>query len=137
MLENLNLKRKLAREEYNRVLPGLQGRLYDLEKTCWDHKVASIVVFEGWDAAGKGGDVSRKCFLRLSEKEQKERFKKIEADPPECWRGSKKDWARHRKYPQYLAAVEDMLELTAAGTAPWTIVEATSRGWARKKILDA
>jgi len=58
MLENLNLKRKLAREECDRLLPRLQRRLYDLEKTCWDHKIPSIVVFEGWDAAGKGSAIS-------------------------------------------------------------------------------
>ena len=54
MLENVNLKRKLSAEEYNRALPGLQRRLYDLEKACWDRKVSSMVVLEGWDAAGKG-----------------------------------------------------------------------------------
>jgi len=37
MLENINLKKKkLSREEYKRALPGLQRRLYDLEKACWD-----------------------------------------------------------------------------------------------------
>jgi AMP-polyphosphate phosphotransferase len=224
MLENLNLKRKLGRKECNGLLPGLQRRLYDLEKACWDHKIASIVVFEGWDAAGKGSAISTltqrldprgfkvyatqaprtlelgfpwlwrfwlkvpnrgemvifdqswygrvldervekripesewqaayrdindfervltddgavilKFFLHISEKEQRKRFKTIEADPLEAWRVSKKDWARHRKYGQYLAAVEEMLELTEAGAAPWTLIEATSRGWARKKILD-
>src|SRR5712692_4068849 len=54
MLENLNLKKWLSREEYKRLLPGLQRRLYDLEKACWDHETPSVLVFEGWDAAGKG-----------------------------------------------------------------------------------
>ena len=58
MLENINLKRKLAREEYKRVLPELQRRLYDLEKACWDQGVSTIVVFEGWDASGKGTAIS-------------------------------------------------------------------------------
>ena len=40
MLENINLKKKLPREEFKRLLPALQGRLYDLEKACWDHGVA-------------------------------------------------------------------------------------------------
>jgi hypothetical protein len=34
MLENINLGRKLSREEYKSVLPALQQRLYDLEKAC-------------------------------------------------------------------------------------------------------
>jgi polyphosphate kinase 2 (PPK2 family) len=58
MLENLNLKKKLSREEYKQVLPGLQTRLYDLEKACWDSGVPSIVVFEGWDASGKGTTIT-------------------------------------------------------------------------------
>ena len=44
MLENINLKKSLSREEYKLALPGLQQRLYDLEKTCWDLGVPSVVV---------------------------------------------------------------------------------------------
>ncbi len=58
MLENVNLKRKLSREEYDGLLPLLQSRLYDLEKDCWDHKVPSVIAFEGWDAAGKGSAIA-------------------------------------------------------------------------------
>lgn len=54
MLENINLKKKLPREEYKKVLPGLQRRLYQLEEACWHQGVPSLIVFEGWDAAGKG-----------------------------------------------------------------------------------
>ena len=58
MLENINLKKKLSREEYKRVVPGLQLRLYDLEKACWDNGVPTLIVFEGWDASGKGSTIS-------------------------------------------------------------------------------
>jgi polyphosphate kinase 2 (PPK2 family) len=58
MLENVNLNRKLGRREYDAALPEAQRRLYDLEKACWDHGVSSIVVFEGWDASGKGGAIA-------------------------------------------------------------------------------
>src|SRR6266542_5339438 len=58
MLEAVNLKRKLARDAYQNALPILQRRLYDLEKACWDNGVSSILVFEGWDAAGKGGAIA-------------------------------------------------------------------------------
>ena len=36
------------------MIPRLQRRLYDLEKACWDANMPSIIIFEGWDAAGKG-----------------------------------------------------------------------------------
>ena len=224
MLENINLDKKLPREEYKRILPGLQRRLYDLEKACWDHGIPTIVVFEGWDAAGKGtaiatlaqrldprgfklysitvprtyetqrpwlwrfwlkapnrgemvifdhswyrrvleervegaipekswrdayrdivefermladdGTTFVKFFLHISKKEQKKRFQAIEADPLESWRVTEADWARHKKYDQYLAATEEMLELTESEYAPWTIVEATSRSYARRKVFE-
>src|SRR5580765_6194398 len=44
MLENINLNKKLARDEYKSVLPDLQTRLYDLEKACWDNGVPTIVI---------------------------------------------------------------------------------------------
>ena len=58
MLENINLKKKLSREDYRLALPGLQQRLYDLEKACWEYGIPTVVVFEGWDAAGKGTAIS-------------------------------------------------------------------------------
>jgi len=58
MLENINLKKKLSREEYKQSLPDLQTQLYDLEKACWDSGVPSIIVFEGWDASGKGTTIT-------------------------------------------------------------------------------
>jgi polyphosphate kinase 2 (PPK2 family) len=58
MLEKVDLTQKLSKEEYKRALPYLQRRLYDLQKACWDHNVPSILVFEGWDAAGKGSTIS-------------------------------------------------------------------------------
>ena len=58
MLENLNLNKKLSREEYKQRLPGLQTRLYDLEKACWDNGVPTVIVFEGWDASGKGTTIA-------------------------------------------------------------------------------
>jgi len=224
MLENINLKRKLSHEDYKRALPALQQRLYDLEKACWDHGVPTVILFEGWDASGKGtaiaaltqrldprgfklypitaprtyeqqrpwlwrfwlkvpnrgemvifdrswysrvldervertlppeqwraayrdivefermladdGAVILKFFLHISKKEQRERFEAIESDPLEAWRVTAADWARHKKYGKYLAAAEEMLELTESEFAPWTIVEATSKWYARKKIFE-
>ncbi|MFZ0706822.1 MAG: hypothetical protein WAM71_14545 [Candidatus Korobacteraceae bacterium] len=224
MLENINLKKKLSREEYKRIVPGLQVHLYDLEKACWDNGIPTIIVFEGWDASGKGttisaltqrldprgfklypitaprtyeqqrpwlwrfwlkvpnrgemvifdhswygrvlqerveaitpkkewkqafrditefermladdGTVILKFFLHVSKKQQCKRFEMIEADPMQAWRVTKDDWARHKKYDQYLAATEEMLELTESEYAPWTIVPATSKSFTRKYVFQ-
>jgi polyphosphate kinase 2 (PPK2 family) len=225
MLENLNLKKKLSREDYKRILPGLQTRLYDLEKACWDNEVPTIIVFEGWDASGKGttiaavtqrldprgfklypitsartyeqqrpwlwrfwlrvpnrgemvifdhswygrvleervertipekawrqayrdivefermladdGTAILKFFLHIDKKEQRKRFQLIESNPLEAWRVTKADWARHKKYNQYLLAYEEMLELTESEYAPWTIVEAASKWHTRRRVFEA
>ena len=77
-----------------------------------------------------------KFFLHISKKEQKERFQAIEKDPLEAWRVTPADWARNKKYDEYLVAIEDMLELTESEYAPWTIVEATSKWHARQKVFE-
>ena len=224
VLENINLKKKLSREEYKSALPFLQQRLYDLEKACWDNKYPTIIVFEGWDASGKGEAISAitqrldprgfrihsigpprtheqqypwlwrfwlkvpnrgemlifdhswygrvleervekavpnkvwrhayrdivdfermladdgttilKFFLHIGKKEQKRRFRAFEADALKSWRVTAADWARHKRYKDYLFATEQMLEQTDSEYAPWVIVEATSGGYARKKILE-
>jgi hypothetical protein len=60
----------------------------------------------------------------------------IQADPMEAWRVTKDDWARHRQYAEYLAATEEMLELTESEYAPWTIVAATSKSYTRKHVFE-
>ena len=82
------------------------------------------------------GTAILKLFLHISKKEQSRRFRMIEADPLEAWRVTRADWDRHKKYEKYLAAIEEMLELTESEYAPWTIVEATSKWHARKKVFE-
>jgi polyphosphate kinase 2 (PPK2 family) len=58
MLEKIDLTKKLPNKEYKTVMPTLRNRLYDLQKACWDAKIPSIIIFEGWDAAGKGTSIN-------------------------------------------------------------------------------
>ena len=58
MLETIDLGKKLSKKEYKTEIHRLRNRLYDLQKMCWDHKIASLIVFEGWDAAGKGSSIN-------------------------------------------------------------------------------
>lgn len=224
MLEKVDLTRKFPKKDFQRLLPQLQRRLYDLQKACWDNKIPSAIVFAGWDAAGKGSAISTltakldprgfklhaiqaprtyelnhpwlwrywlripnygemaifdrswygrvlvervegftpeeewskayrdivdfermladdgtviiKFFLHISKGEQKRRFKLLEQDPLEAWHVQPEDWEHHRKYDTYLLAYEEMLERTDTEWGPWTIVEATNRWHARKKIFD-
>ncbi len=58
MLEKIDLHKKLSKNEYKGQMPYLRNRLYDLQKACWDAKIPSIIIFEGWDAAGKGTSIN-------------------------------------------------------------------------------
>jgi len=58
MLEKVDLGAQLKKAEYKARIHILRNRLYDLQKSCWDGKVGVIVVFEGWDAAGKGSSIN-------------------------------------------------------------------------------
>jgi AMP-polyphosphate phosphotransferase len=54
MLEKVDLTRAISKEEYKSRLPVLQERLYNLQLAASETGLASVIVFEGWDAAGKG-----------------------------------------------------------------------------------
>jgi polyphosphate kinase 2 (PPK2 family) len=57
MLEKIDLTRELGKKEYKRRLPELQNHLYAVQKASWDAKIPVIILFEGWDASGKGTSI--------------------------------------------------------------------------------
>jgi len=59
VLDHVDLTRRLPDGEYRKRLLRLQGRLNRLVRAAADEKVSSVAVFEGWDAAGKGGSIRR------------------------------------------------------------------------------
>ena len=46
------------------------------------------------------------------------------------------DWARNKKYSEYLQTYGEMLEMTDSDYAPWTIVEATSKWHTRRRVFE-
>lgn len=59
MLERLDLSLKMPRDEYDRWLKALQADLHQLAYQVYLQKIPVILVFEGMDAAGKGGTIKR------------------------------------------------------------------------------
>jgi polyphosphate kinase 2 (PPK2 family) len=59
MLETLKLDRQLSRAEYERTLLMHQLQLRELAYQLYRRKRTLVVVYEGWDAAGKGGNIRR------------------------------------------------------------------------------
>lgn len=82
------------------------------------------------------GTVIIKLFLYISKKEQEKRFKRLSENKETAWRVSKEDWNRNKKYGEYLALCDEMLEQTDFEFAPWTIVEATDKEYAAVKIMN-
>jgi AMP-polyphosphate phosphotransferase len=54
LLEIVNLDQKLGKKDWKARRPALRQRLYDLEKAAFDTGMPTVIIFEGWDAAGKG-----------------------------------------------------------------------------------
>lgn len=59
ILERIDLSRKMDADEYKESKKLYQQKLADLQYELFKKKRSLIVVFEGWDAAGKGGDIYR------------------------------------------------------------------------------
>jgi polyphosphate:AMP phosphotransferase len=59
ILDNVDLSQQLSDRDYQRLLPRLQAKLNRLGLAAYGKKVSTVVVFEGWDAAGKGGNIRR------------------------------------------------------------------------------
>ena len=59
MLEKVDLSLKLTRGEYEKRVETLQNRLHLLGYQVYLQKRPVVLVFEGWDAAGKGGAIKR------------------------------------------------------------------------------
>lgn len=59
LLDALDLKLKLNKSGYKTQLEKYQGKLNELSREALAAKRSSILVFEGWDAAGKGGAIRR------------------------------------------------------------------------------
>ena len=49
----------LERDEYKRELKSLQKRLFRLENLMYQARIPLVIMYEGWDAAGKGGNIKR------------------------------------------------------------------------------
>lgn len=77
MLETVDLTISLSKEAYKKRAPPLRERLRRLQYECKDAEVPIVIVFEGWDAAGKGRIISR-----LLERIDPRGFKVHPARPP-------------------------------------------------------
>jgi len=99
----------------------------------WMRAYAEINDFEE-QLAGNGAIVV-KFWLQISKEEQLRRFKEREQTRFKQFKITAEDWRNREKWDAYQVAVSDMIERTGTAHAPWTLVEANDKYWARIKIL--
>jgi len=122
----------LDRSWYGRVLVERVEEFASKEQ--WSRAYREIVEFEQTLVAE--GMVLVKFWLHLSADEQLRRFESRHKDPLRRWKLTDEDWRNRDKRDSYEAAVEEMLERTDHEGAPWVLVEAENKRWARVKVLD-
>ena len=81
------------------------------------------------------GVVLVKFWLSIDEQTQLERFQEREKIPFKRFKITEEDWRNREKWGQYAEAVGDMVDRTSTEIAPWTLVEANDKRWARVKVL--
>jgi polyphosphate kinase 2 (PPK2 family) len=83
------------------------------------------------------GAVIVKLYLHISKDEQLSRFRSREADPLKHWKITEEDWRNRRKWDEHNEAAQDMFEKTGTDIAPWAVIEANFKWYARLKALKA
>jgi AMP-polyphosphate phosphotransferase len=223
LFQRLDLTRALTPDEFDERSRNLQGKLGTLVRRLPEEKRSLILVFEGPDAAGKGGAIRRlttamdardyqvicvgaptdeershpylwrfwrhlpprgrvtiydrswygrvlvervegfcspeewqraygeinafeeqltdfgiiviKFWLAVSPEEQLRRFKDRQTTPFKQYKLTEEDWRNRLKWNAYSAAAETMIAKTSGARAPWTLVEADNKDWARVQVL--
>jgi polyphosphate:AMP phosphotransferase len=85
----------------------------------------------------QSGAVIVKFWLQISKREQKRRFKKLLANKATAWQVGRAERRQNCQYNKSAKAVEEMIAQTDTAEAPWTIVEATQRRYARLTVFRA
>src|SRR3954453_1341518 len=122
----------LDRSWYGRVLVERVERFATEEQ--WSRAYGEINDFER--ALALEGTILVKFWLHLSSAEQLRRFERREKDPLRAWKLTDEDWRNRKRREDYTAAVEDMVERTSTEWAPWHLVEADSKRYARVKGIE-
>ncbi len=223
ILSSLDMSKRVAADRVDAELERWQGRLNLAQREAAAKGVSTVLLFEGWDAAGKGGAIRRvvgalearevqvipiaapndeeraqhylwrfwrhlsragrvtifdrswygrvlvervegfateqewmrayaeinqfedqlvghgialaKFWLHVTPEEQLRRFKDREKTPHKRWKITDEDWRNRKRWPEYERAVNDMVARTSTRVAPWTLVEANDKGYARVKVL--
>jgi polyphosphate kinase 2 (PPK2 family) len=100
----------------------------------WSRAYHEIVEFER--SLTSDGVVMIKLWLHISHDEQARRFEDRRLDPLRAWKLGSEDWRNREKRPAYEAAVTEMLARTHTDLAPWEVIPAENKRYARVKVIE-
>jgi PPK2 family polyphosphate:nucleotide phosphotransferase len=106
-----------------------------LTKNIWRERFEDISAFERY--LSRNGTVILKFFLNISKEEQRKRFLERLDEPSKNWKFSMADIAERALWPRYMAAYQDIIKHTSTALAPWYVVPADHKWFARVVIGSA
>ncbi|MEM7775071.1 MAG: polyphosphate kinase [Pseudomonadota bacterium] len=224
-LADVDLGLKLGKKDYQKQLEALQLKLMQIQQAYLVQGRSAAIVFEGWDAAGKGGTIRRmssaldprgfkvwpigaprpyyldrhfllrfmerlpphgaiaafdrswygrvlvervealtpaerwraayreivdferlivddgtrlvKLFFHISQDEQLERFEDRLKNPLKRWKLTFEDFRNRGKWETYREAIDEMFAKTSTDFAPWTVIPANDKKYARIAAMEA
>ncbi len=100
--------------------------------SIWQGRFKEINNFEKY--LWHNGTIVLKFFLNISKDEQKKRFLSRIDEPDKNWKFSTADYEERKYWDDYQKAFEDMLENTSTEWAPWFVIPADNKWFARLAI---
>ena len=104
-------------------------------KDIWKERFKSIRHFERHLACN--GTKTLKFHLRISKEEQRRRFLDRLEEPDKRWKFNVADVSERDRWNDYMDAYEDVIRETASAQAPWYVVPADNKGFARLVVAAA
>ena len=223
ILDRASMLKEWKPDDYEKAMDRFGKKLHEMHYESYKKKIPVLILFEGWDAAGKGGAIKRlvqhfdprgyevipiaapndiekahhylwrfwqaipaagrisvfdrtwygrvlvervegfcpetdwrrayreinefeqqltnygadivKFWLHIDKDEQLRRFHEREETPEKRWKITDEDWRNREKWDAYKVAVDEMLFRTSTRKAPWTVVAANSKEYARWLVL--
>lgn len=114
-------------------LPGIES-VGDIDQKFWETRFKQINRYE--KNLHQNGTVILKFFLHLSKEEQKKRFMERIEDPTKNWKFSLGDLEERAHWNDYQRAYEEAISATTQSHAPWFIIPADDKWYARLAIAS-
>ena len=116
------------------TLPRKRGR-EGRRESIWQERFEDIRGFE--QHLARNGVAVLKFFLHISKEEQRQRLLARLDEPAKRWKFSMDDVAERARWDKYMAAYQDMIRATSRPQAPWYVVPADHKWFARLVVARA